>query len=174
MCSQLMDQNCGKKTGKGIVLAPDFKKQRGRPVKKRRREGEYEQQGTKNKKLRRSGLLIKCSNCGRQGHNKSPITGNQTLILMLGHLLGQLQGHLLAILLQSLLGLLLLQHNPVIGLLLQLYSLLPLLGHQRQQKYHLLRAGVKPNCQLREAKSDMWLDFFFNCDCDCFFCSIAH
>ena len=37
-----------------------------------REDGEYEQQGTKNKKLRMSGLLIRCSNCGHQGHNKKP------------------------------------------------------------------------------------------------------
>ena len=60
-----------KKTGKGIVLTSYFKKQCGKLVKQRRREDEeYEQQGTKNKKLRRSGPLIKCSNRGRQRHNK--------------------------------------------------------------------------------------------------------
>ena len=60
-----------KKIGKGIVLAPDFKKQHGRPTKKCRREaGEYEEQTTKNKKLCRTGLVIKCRNCGREGHNK--------------------------------------------------------------------------------------------------------
>ena len=52
-------------------MAPNFKKQRGIPMKKQHREdGEYEQQGTKNKKLRRSELLIRYSNCGCRGHNK--------------------------------------------------------------------------------------------------------
>ena len=60
-----------KKTRNGITLAPDFKKQRDRPTKKRCREvGEYQEQGTKNTKLCRSGLVIKCNNCGREGHNK--------------------------------------------------------------------------------------------------------
>ena len=56
-----------KKTGKGIVVAPDIKKQHGQPTKKRCKElGEYEEQATMNKKLRRSGLVIKCGKCGRE------------------------------------------------------------------------------------------------------------
>ena len=60
-----------KKTGKGIVVAPDFKIQRGRPRKNRCKEPEeYEEQATKNKKLRKSGLVNKCRKYGREGHNK--------------------------------------------------------------------------------------------------------
>ena len=168
-----------------------------------KRNEEYKQQGTenkklrrrgKNKKLRKNGLLIKWSNCGRQGHNKKScykqsntdthagptVRPSVTILLqsLLGHLLQSLLMH--SLLVHSLLGLLLLQHNPVMGLLLQLCSLvpllglqsllvhkqlgLPLLGHERQQKHHLLRAEVGPSYQLREAISDMWLDFFFDCD----------
>ena len=59
------------KTGKGIVLPPNFKKQRGRPTKKRCREAaKYQDQTMKNKKLTKTGLVMKCSICGRQGHNK--------------------------------------------------------------------------------------------------------
>ena len=60
-----------KKTRKRIVVAPDFKKQCGRPMKNRHKEhGEYEEQEMMNKTLRRSGLVIKCGKCGREGQNK--------------------------------------------------------------------------------------------------------
>ena len=81
-----MNLNYEKKNGKGIVLALDFKKQSGRPTKKRHREVvEYEEQKINKKKLCRSGLVIKCSNCGREGNNKKSCYRHQPL---LGHLLG--------------------------------------------------------------------------------------
>ena len=53
------------------MLAPDFNKQHGQPTKKRWREArEYEEQATKNKKLCRTGLVMKCRNYGRERHNK--------------------------------------------------------------------------------------------------------
>ena len=73
------------KTGKSIVLAPDFKKQRGPPTKKRHREaGEYQDQATKNKKFSKTRLVMKCNICGREGTTRKVATGK------LGHLLGHL------------------------------------------------------------------------------------
>ena len=113
-------------------------------------------------------FLLSAATVAVKDTTRSPVTGNQNMILMLGHLLGQLQGHLVAILLShilhsvlghlvaillghllhSLLGIFLLQHNPVMGLfpLLGLFLLLgnqlgpPLLGMKAQD--WLLKRGV--------------------------------
>ena len=141
---------------KGNCVGPWL--QETRPMKKHCKEArEFEEQATKNKNYVWVDLSLSASTMGVKDTTRNHATCNHSL---LGHLL----------------GLPLLQHNPLLGHLVflpPLLGLLPLLRHllgllpmqhnilSGHQKHHLLNPRVVPSCLLGEATSDMWLHYMF-------------